>query len=667
MTTGTGPMAAALAVALAAAVAWPGPAVGAESTDPDRIVYVNGRFRGYPTGAIHTVRADGAVDTQVTSGHLDSAPVWSPDGSRLAFDRSYPDDRQEVWVANADGTDAQRLAEDGFGPIWSPDGTRVAYSTAHSVDIGQYDGSVQIIDSDGTDQRSVPGTDGGFLSSWSPDGASLVLLYYGVEGGGSAYRRNIDGSGSSQLDGGELVVGDVVWSPDSTRLAYATLAPFDEHQGIYTVRADGGDRQRIASGFRGTAASPAWSPDGRQLAFSAADSFDGPRHVRVVNADGTNLRVLTGADGSDQGPEWSADGRQLTFTRVSVSGDDVDDDVWVINADGSAEHRVTATEISTSAGFAPGLVQRLGGASRIETAVMLSRSGFPTAAAAILARADDYADALAGAPLGASVGGPVLLTGRDGLPSAVSAELTRLAVSTVYLLGGDAALAPSIEADLRELGVVNIVRFDGATRFHTAGLIGTELEAVDHAYVVEGANTDRLRGWPDAVSVSALAAFERRPILLVSRDELPAATAQAIVELGLEGVTIVGGPTAVSNDVEADLAALDVEVERVAGATRYETSRLLAGSAVEAGMDPRRTWFATGRTYADALAAGPGAAADGGVLLLVDGQALDGSPAAEGWLTDHRGAFEDIHLVGGSAAITPIAQIEVEQAAGLAP
>lgn len=87
---------------------------------------------------------------------------------------------------------------------------------------------------------------------------------------------------------------------------------------------------------------------------------------------------------------------------------------------------------------------------------------------------------------------------------------------------------------------------EGANRFATAA-VGNEFPArsgtnVGDAYVVDGADADPNRGWSDAVTVGSLAAQQGRPILLVTTETLPDDTQEAISNLGVDRVTIVGGP-----------------------------------------------------------------------------------------------------------------------------
>ena len=90
--------------------------------------------------AIQTLNADGTGLTTLFDvvGAFDSAPAWSPDGTRIAFesdanpDGANPERDREIWVMNADGSDPIQLTHNALwdeGPAWSPDATLLAYSS----------------------------------------------------------------------------------------------------------------------------------------------------------------------------------------------------------------------------------------------------------------------------------------------------------------------------------------------------------------------------------------------------------------------------------------------------------------------------------------------------------------------------------------------------------
>lgn len=296
-----------------------------------------------------------------------------------------------------------------------------------------------------------------------------------------------------------------------------------------------------------------------------------------------------------------------------------------------------------------GPVARHEGPTRVETAVDISRSSGDAADTVVLARLDEYADALAGAPLATHLDAPVLLTGGDELHPATADEIERLGADEAVLLGGPAALSLAVADDLDDLGVTTR-RVGGSDRFDTARLIAEELPDADEVHVAEGVHADPARGWPDALSAAGAAAGQRSPVLLVARDVLPPATAQALSPD--QDVAIVGGTAAVSEAVAAAVDDRAGAVRRLAGATRYDTATEVADDALDAGANPSTTWVATGRDWPDALVSAAATGRADGALMLVDGQSLDLSPASRDWIADHAAAIDALRLAGGTAAIS---------------
>jgi Tol biopolymer transport system component len=103
------------------------------SEDGTRIAYYDDNYQ------IWTVNVDGSGRTQLTSGHIDLYPSWSPDGKKIAFRRSTQiegSSHNDIWTMNSDGS-AQIPLTDALGtggaydrPAWSPDGTRIAMEAA---------------------------------------------------------------------------------------------------------------------------------------------------------------------------------------------------------------------------------------------------------------------------------------------------------------------------------------------------------------------------------------------------------------------------------------------------------------------------------------------------------------------------------------------------------
>ena len=286
--------------------------------------------------------------------------------------------------------------------------------------------------------------------------------------------------------------------------------------------------------------------------------------------------------------------------------------------------------------------RRLAGDERVGTAVVIAADAFPepaSADAAVLARADDFADALTGAPLAAAVDGPLLLARRDGLPDATAAELERVLPdgATVHLLGGPAALGEEVADAVAALGF-EPVRHAGADRIATAAEVARLLPPAEEALIASAA------GFPDALAASVPAARDGLPVLLTAPDDLPESTTRVLGELGTSRATVIGGPAAVSDAVVGALAAGLDEVERLGGPDRYAT----AVAVLEARHpDASVVSLASGSTFPDALAGAPHAAARGQPLLLTAPDALS-APTAEA-LRAHRPERLDVY--GGPAAV----------------
>jgi putative cell wall-binding protein len=297
---------------------------------------------------------------------------------------------------------------------------------------------------------------------------------------------------------------------------------------------------------------------------------------------------------------------------------------------------------------------RVAGADRLSTAVALSRASFPTGApAAVVARSDAFPDALAAAPLASAAGGPLLLNNRDSLADSVRDELRRLGVQTVYVMGGEGAQASAVIDQIRALGSVQVVRIAGIDRFRTAAAAAEQ--AVDlwraQGYASAGTHAMVALGddFPDALAAGPLAAQDQRPLLLSSRGDLPAATAEALGRMGARRVTLIGGQAALHGTVEQALLGLGSTVDRIAGATRHETAELAAVAATHAGASPTTVVVASGRAFPDALSAGPAVAQMGGVLLLTERDSLPAPTAA--WVSSRR-PLQLLRIAGGAAAVS---------------
>lgn len=113
--------------------------------------------------------------TRLIEGGVNTYPVWSPDGSKLAFRRMLGETNSEVFVAGADGKNARNLtndpAFDGW-PAWSPDGKKIAFASNR----GNQNYQIYLMNPDGSGVELVAATEGrGTAPKWSRDSRTIFF------------------------------------------------------------------------------------------------------------------------------------------------------------------------------------------------------------------------------------------------------------------------------------------------------------------------------------------------------------------------------------------------------------------------------------------------------------------------------------------------------------
>jgi putative cell wall-binding protein len=348
-----------------------------------------------------------------------------------------------------------------------------------------------------------------------------------------------------------------------------------------------------------------------------------------------------------------------------------------------------------------GLAERIAGYDRFSTAGAVSRLMWPlptnvgglyyfserktlgqpadppdaSPAGCVMARGDDFADALAGSAFAGMVprsGMPVLLTSEYGFPYDSLVEAWRLAMPrlwtnqpfTVYILGGDKAIPRWTEQVLRSFGglygqdveLFRVVRISGANRFATAAAIASaEVSASapatrgHYAFLVNGFS------FPDALAASPVAAAARGPVLMTRKETLaPETKAFLLAHPEIDHIVVAGSSSVVATSVLDELSAapLSRTVTRVAGRTRYQTALALAEFGVDQfDMNPEGLQVVSGQNFPDGLAAGPMSAFTGAPLLLTQRSTL--STEVTTFIDEYSGTQPlPFYVVGGPAAVS---------------
>jgi putative cell wall-binding protein len=282
---------------------------------------------------------------------------------------------------------------------------------------------------------------------------------------------------------------------------------------------------------------------------------------------------------------------------------------------------------------------RLSGADRILTSIAVSQDSFPATGAAgavVLSRSDGFADALAGTPLAVAKNGPLLLTPSGGpIDSRTMAEIQRALTpgKTVYLLGGPAAIDPSVAAALQAAGY-NVVRYQGGNRYSTAVSVAHDgLADPPTQLLATGTDfADALAGGAAAANVPGGAS-----ILLTNGTSMPPETAAYMAAHPPVAHFALGGPAAMA----------DPTATPIVGADRFETSVKVANTFFN---NPVVVGLAYGFNYPDALAGGTHIGAKHSPLLLTDTNSLPAT--VNGYLTAKKTSINSGYGYGGPVVIS---------------
>ncbi len=241
----------------------------------------------------------------------DTAPVWSPDGTRLAFWWITQDGRRQIIVADDSGSVRAQVTIGPAPPILATDDP-------------------------GWDSIGYALGAPSFLS-WSPD-SRRILFSKATGATPGIWVVDADGSGLRQLGDPAIPAEEPVWSWDGTRVAFhGGMGRTAAENGIYVMRADGTEVRQVSHVVAADESFnyPQWQPGGELILFFANPG--GEMRVFTVRSDGSGERVTStaslGANVSDWNPFWSPDGSRIAFKRIS--DDHQSGQIVVMDADGS--------------------------------------------------------------------------------------------------------------------------------------------------------------------------------------------------------------------------------------------------------------------------------------------------------------------------------------------
>ena len=290
------------------------------SPDGTLVVYER-RFRSPEADGLRSnlwvVHDDGRGHRPLTSGDRnDTAPRWSPDGTRVAYVSSAEGSAQLYarWMDSGQTARLAQLPEAPSAPVWSPDGRWIAFTMFVEERADEPFAELP---------RAPEGAE------WAPLPTVITQIHYRQDGQGYLQQGHrqlfvlpAEGGTPRQLTQGSFdVAGDPAWTPDGAELVLSSnrrddsdLEPLDSE--LWALALDGGALRQLTD-RRGPDHSPAVSPDGALLAYLG---FDDRRQgyqvtkLHVLPCSGGPARVLTAALDRDVArPVWSADGKRIHF------------------------------------------------------------------------------------------------------------------------------------------------------------------------------------------------------------------------------------------------------------------------------------------------------------------------------------------------------------------
>lgn len=309
------------------------------------------------------------------------------------------------------------------------------------------------------------------------------------------------------------------------------------------------------------------------------------------------------------------------------------------------------------------LSTRLAGEDAVQTASIIASEAFGDSTWAILARDDDFADAMSATGLAGALNAPIVLTDRHGLSSEAATTLSELGVENVYIIGGQGAMPGAFESQLRAIGVSHAERIFGNEAYDTSAVCADRIakldNACDYAIVAYGQN------FQDALSMSSFAYKYHVPIFLQtygSNSSYRHLTDDALAMLNGTGayaqakVFVAGGAGAVSQDSAEH--ALDGGLrggQRLWGDSGYDTSEAIAEFMTDQHLLSAGTiCLASGASKpggSDALAGAALAGKAGGIMLLTNGNAdieSTDTTTVDGFLTANASVAENVFILGGT-------------------
>lgn len=236
-------------------------------------------------------------------------------------------------------------------------------------------------------------------------------------------------------------------------------------------------------------------------------------------------------------------------------------------------------------------IERLSGPSRVQTSIEIAKNAYDKAETVVLVGYNGEVDALTGSIFAKVKDAPLVFVNPQDA-SETKNMLKDLNTKQVYILGGTNAFSNKLENEFKDY---NPIRISGHDRFKTATLIAKEVtnENIDEIFLALG-----IGNYADALAIGPVSAQNEKPLLLTSKNSIPNSTLDAIKDMGVKKVNIIGGNVAITKNVENKLKNLGIETKRISGDDRELTAIAISK---EFNLNPKNIVLTNGFKYADAV------------------------------------------------------------------
>ncbi|MFZ4627186.1 MAG: S9 family peptidase [Blastocatellia bacterium] len=261
---------------------------------------------------LHVISVETGRSFQLTNGEKgETAPQWSPDGTRIGFlaDRGKG---AQVWTIPADGGEAQPLTSEEApveGFQWAPDSLSIVF----------------LVRDHATDPKEKEAQEKRRRERFDTIVIDADLRYTHL------WKLEISSRAKTRLTAGNFSVQSAAWSPNGTSIVYAaspagaqesvfTDISNDRNSDLFLIPSSGGTARQLTSN-PGPDSNPLWSPDGQWIAYTSnSTAWIGKTDLLVIRANGGDPRNLTAQTIESVGPSflWEAGNRLLFSSAVGV-------------------------------------------------------------------------------------------------------------------------------------------------------------------------------------------------------------------------------------------------------------------------------------------------------------------------------------------------------------